>query len=502
VLLLALALGALLAVRLTALRLNATDLFFDEAQYWFWSTEPAFGYYSKPPLIAWLIGLSTKICGVSELCIRLPAPLLHTATAAALYVLGRRLYDQTTGILTALVYATLPAVSLSSGIISTDVPLLLCWALALIGYAALLQDKGEKRSWWPALLLGGAIGAGLNAKYAMAWIVPCVALHLVIEPRHRTILRDIRLWAALAIGVALIGPNLAWNLSNSFATFSHTADNAKWGGSLIHRDKAAEFFGAQFGVFGPILFAGLLIITWRAWKVGVPESDRLLLAFVWPVLGAITLQALLSRAHANWAAVSYVAASLLVTSTLLREGSLKWMKASMGLHLAVLVLISVGSAAAGRLALPGIGDPFARTIGWREVASAAMAEIERARLAGKPYGAVITGDRAVSAELLYYMRGEPTPVLAWRAKPKPQDHFELTRPYRQGSPEPVLLVDLTCDIGGKPACFAATAGNPTHLQRFTDSFAGIAPVGDRLIKAGSTRARRISLYALTGYRGK
>ena len=232
VLLLALCLGALLAVRLTALKLNATDLFFDEAQYWFWSTEPAFGYYSKPPLIAWLIGLSTKVCGVSEMCIRLPAPLLHTATAAALYVLGRRLYDQTTGILTALVYATLPAVSLSSGIISTDIPLLLCWALALIGYSALLQEK----SWWPTLLLGAAIGAGLNAKYAMAWIVPCVAVHLTFESKRRAILRDPRLWAALAIGIALIGPNLAWNLSNSFATFSHTADNAKWGGALLHPD--------------------------------------------------------------------------------------------------------------------------------------------------------------------------------------------------------------------------------------------------------------------------
>ena len=496
--LLALALGALLLVRLTALKLNATDLFFDEAQYWFWSTEPAFGYYSKPPLIAWLIGLSTKACGVSELCIRLPAPLLHTATAAALYILGRRLYDQQTGILAALVYATLPAVSLSSGIISTDIPLLLCWALALIGYSALLQERG----WWPALLLGFAIGAGLNAKYAMAWIVPCVAVHLFIEAKHRVILRDFRLWAALAIGIALIGPNLAWNLSNSFATFSHTADNAKWGGSLIHLDKAAEFFGAQFGVFGPILFAGLLVITWRAWKVGVPEPDRMLLAFVWPVLGAITVQALLSRAHANWAAVSYVAASVLVTATLLREASHRWMNASMGLHLAVLVLISIGSAAAGRLVVPGIGDPFARTIGWREVASAAMAEIERAKLAGKPYGAVITGDRSVSAELLFYMRGEPTPVLAWRAKPKPQDHFELTRPYRKGSPEPVLLVDLTCDIGGKPACFAAAGGNTSHLTRFTESFGRIDPVGDRLIKAGLTRSRRISLYALSEYRDK
>jgi 4-amino-4-deoxy-L-arabinose transferase-like glycosyltransferase len=485
-------------VRLTALKLNGTDLFFDEAQYWFWSTEPAFGYYSKPPLIAWLIGLSTAVCGTSELCIRLPAPLLHTATAAALYVLTSRLYDRRTGFLAALVYATLPAVSLSSGIISTDVPLLTCWALALVGYVGLLRESG----WRPAVLLGVAIGLGLNAKYAMAWIVPCVAMHLFLEARHRGLLRDARLWAALGIGVLLILPNLAWNLSNGFATFSHTADNAKWGGSLVHPDKLAEFFGAQFGVFGPILFAGLLVITWRAWKEGVPETDRMLLCFVWPVLGAIMLQAFLSRAHANWAAVSYVAATPLLTATLLRDPTQRWLKASTALHLAVLALIAIGTANAGRMALPAVGDPFARTIGWREVASVTIAELERARTAGKPYGAVITGDRAVSAELLFYMRKESTPVLAWREKPKPQDHFELTRPYAKGSPEPVLLVDLACDVNSKSSCFTASSGNVGRVARFSESFAEVRPAGDHVVKAGASASRRISLYALSGYRGR
>ena len=306
VLVLAAALGVLLLVRLVALRLNATDLFFDEAQYWSWSLEPAFGYYSKPPLIAWLIGLSTGVCGTSEFCIRLPAPLLHTATAAALYALGRRLYDVRTGLLSALLFATLPAVSLSSGIISTDVPLLLCWALALIGFAGLLDERG----WWPAILLGAAIGAGLNAKYAMAWFVPCAAIYLFVTPQRREILRDMRLWTALGLGVLLIMPNLAWNVSNGFATFAHTADNAKWGGSLINPLKALEFFGAQFGVFGPILFAGLLIVSWRAWRQGLPEPDRLLLAFALPVLAAITVQALLSRAHANWAVAAKLVASM------------------------------------------------------------------------------------------------------------------------------------------------------------------------------------------------
>src|SRR5690606_4041263 len=106
----------LLAIRIVALTFNATDLFFDEAQYWSWSLEPAFGYYSKPPLIAWMIWAATEVCGHSELCIRLPSPLIHSATALVIYGVAARLYDRRVGFWSAVVFATLPGISLSSGI--------------------------------------------------------------------------------------------------------------------------------------------------------------------------------------------------------------------------------------------------------------------------------------------------------------------------------------------------------------------------------------------------
>ncbi|MCB1460735.1 MAG: glycosyltransferase family 39 protein, partial [Nitratireductor sp.] len=59
-------LGAILAARIVSLWFNNTELFFDEAQYWAWGKEPAFGYFSKPPLLAWIIGLVTAIFGNSE----------------------------------------------------------------------------------------------------------------------------------------------------------------------------------------------------------------------------------------------------------------------------------------------------------------------------------------------------------------------------------------------------------------------------------------------------
>ena len=39
------------------------ELDFEEAQYWYWAQHPAWGYFSKPPLIAGLIGATTFLFG-------------------------------------------------------------------------------------------------------------------------------------------------------------------------------------------------------------------------------------------------------------------------------------------------------------------------------------------------------------------------------------------------------------------------------------------------------
>jgi len=473
-------LAALLCVRIIALYTNGTDLFFDEAQYWAWSEDPALGYFSKPPLIAWIIGAATTACGAGEACVRLPSPLLHTATALTVFWLGQRLYDARVGALSALAFATLPGVSLSAGLISTDVPLLLCWALALVGFSALLETDDV----WPALLLGAALGAGLNAKYAMAWFILCAAVYLLLTPERRRVLRDWRLYLALGIGLLMIAPNLAWNYSHSFATLSHTADNANWGGSMLHPNKALEFFGAQFGVFGPILFGAFLVIVWRAAHTRPPEPDRLLLAFSVPIVAVILVQAFLSRAHANWAATAYVAASVLVIANMAREGAWGWLKASFIVHAVMLALIVFGTATAGQVPLPLKTDPFARTLGWRDLAEATRAELSKAAAAGKPYAAILSDDRSVTAELLYYLRDEPTPILAWRPG-APHDHFEMTRPFTAATPSPVLLVRVDDE-------------SPPALK----SFRSADKVGDRMLPAGDNAQRHVTFYSLAGYKGQ
>ncbi|MEZ5817266.1 MAG: glycosyltransferase family 39 protein [Hyphomicrobiaceae bacterium] len=474
-------LGGLLAVRLVALAFNGTDLFFDEAQYWTWSREPAFGYYSKPPLVAALIGAAGAVCGDGTFCVRVASPILHTLTAGLVFLIGRRLYDERVGLWAALSFATLPGIALSAGIISTDVPLLTAWALALLGLVGLVQQRD---GWAPAVALGLGLGLGLNAKYAMAFFPLSLAVWLIASPSERPLLRDPRLWAALVLGFLFIVPNLAWNAANKFATFAHTADNAKWSGSLLKPGRAVEFLAAQLAVFGPILFGALVMALHRGWRLGLAPADRMLTWFTVPVLAVITAQAFVSRAHANWAATAYVAASILVPATLLRLGLERWLKASLGLHLVVMTLLVAGTTMAGRFVLPLAGDPFQRTLGWSDLGARTRAVLDEARTAGTPYSAVIADERAVTAALLYYLRGEATPIKAWLSGPRPLDHYEMTRPFKAVAGGPVLLVSVRQDE-----------------ERITEHFRRVSEVREEDVPAGLGKPRHVRFIKLEGYRG-
>ena len=67
------------------------DLFTEEAQYWLWSQNMAWHYYSKPPLVAVLNYTSTAILGNTELGVRLNAILLGVGISWVTFLLGRHL---------------------------------------------------------------------------------------------------------------------------------------------------------------------------------------------------------------------------------------------------------------------------------------------------------------------------------------------------------------------------------------------------------------------------
>jgi 4-amino-4-deoxy-L-arabinose transferase-like glycosyltransferase len=403
-------------LRLLWLALQPADLFPDEAQYWVWSQQPALGYYSKPPLVAWLIAATTGLFGDGEFAVRLSAPLLHAGAAIFIYGIGARLYDRRVGFWSALAYASLPGVAVSAFIISTDAPLLLCWAAALYSFIRARENGGW--GWW--LAVGAAAGLGLLAKYAMFYWMLSALGFVLLFPAERRHLRPLLVSVALAL--LIYSPNFWWNWSHGFVSYLHTRDNAALNGPLFHPVALLEFFGAQFGVFGPLLFAGLVWMTVTPRSFIEPRA-RLLATFALPTLAMMFAVSLLSRAHANWAAPTYVAATVLVVAWALQRGWRGIIAFSIALHLAAIGLLFTGreTLAVFGFELPAEYDALRRLRGWRELGAEAGAA-----LAAHPGLTLFADDREVLAALVYYTRPHPLDAVKWQLKARVQDQWDLT----------------------------------------------------------------------------
>ncbi|WP_165354762.1 glycosyltransferase family 39 protein [Tropicimonas sp. IMCC6043] len=425
---------AVTLARVALLAFNRTDLFVDEAQYWLWGQNLALGYYSKPPLIGWTIRAVTELGGSdSPFWVRLAAPLFHGATALILGAIAAPRAGHRAAIWVSATWITLPMVSLGSLLISTDTVMVPFLALALLAWLKGLDVGGSHR--WAALA-GVALGLAFLGKYAAIYYLLCAALAAALTWHARPG------WGPAITGLGLflltISPNVAWNLGNGLSTLAHTLDNADWvrdpgTRAQLNLSGLAGFLAAQFAVFGPVLFAGLLVLAARPRQLAA--EGRLLLLFSLPILVIVSAQALLSAAYANWAATAYVAGTLLVVPWLL-ERHVNWLRASLALHLAIALLLPLLTIlGTGLRAGPEGQLLLERYLGRREM----TAEILQAAAAAG-LDTVVADDRDVLADLFYNRRDDTVAVFARPVNGRAPNHYVLKHSMPRDLAGPVLLV--------------------------------------------------------------
>lgn len=479
----------LTAVRLAALFAAPLELYPDEAQYWAWSRELAFGYVSKPPLVAWLIRLTTAVGGDAEPWVRLSAPLLHAGAALALQRAGARLYDGWTGFWAAMVYSLMPGVQLSAGVIATDAPLLCFLSLALWAYAGLTLATRRRLVW--AAGLGAALGMALLAKYAAAYFAAGLVLHAVLDPRAREAWGRREIAAAAGACLVLLVPNLVWNAGHGFATLGHLLANTDWlpdpdetrqAEPLLSFDlrQTPGFLLSQLGVFGPIPFlvlaGGAAVLSRRG---RLQPADRLLLAFILPPLIVVTAQAVISRANANWAGAAYAPGAVLVAAWLVRWKAWPWLWATVGvqgLAAGLFLAAAVSPVFADRI---GLANSFKRVRGWE---ASTRAVLDRA---GREPGltAIAVDDRFLFNAMTYYgrdyfARPDAVPLTMWMRRPRPNTQAELEAPLTRALGRRVLAASL----------------DDVYLDEMRGDFVQVLAPATASVALDAVRRRRVSMF--------
>lgn len=414
---------ALLLWRFGFLAVFPYDLHGDEAQYWTWAQAIDWGYYSKPPVIAWLIAASTAICGDGLFCVKLTSPLLYAGTGLLIYAIASHLYGVKEALIAATLFLTLPAISLGSLVISTDAPLLFFWALGLLALIRALELKNGW-GWW--LVVGVAAGFGLLSKYNMSFFAVSAFLFLISSREHRHWLMRPQPWVGAVIAGLIYLPNFLWNVRSGFASYRHTHELSQVEQAQLSLQGLAEFIGAQFGVFGPLLFGVLIFLVvlggvkwWRE------PRTRLLVAFFLPWFAMVLAISLLSRAHGNWAAPAYVSAVVLVSAWLAGPG--RWRAILLWTSILLHLLLAATLQHYDRVVAPLVGihdstlDPFKRIRGWEFLGQ----EITRIQQ-DYPETPLLTQDRMLTAQLLYYVHPRMQPVIKWNPDGMVRDHYDIT----------------------------------------------------------------------------
>ena len=138
-----------------------------------------------------------------------------------------------------------------------DVPMALATVLCLDAGARLLREIDAASA--AELALGLAIGA--LSHYRFVGVIGVGFMALLLLPQGRRVLRDPRMWVALALGIAAWAPLIAWNLENADAGLRfQLVDRHPWS----FQCDGWWFLVVQAALVTPLLFFALIQVFVRS----------------------------------------------------------------------------------------------------------------------------------------------------------------------------------------------------------------------------------------------
>jgi hypothetical protein len=463
------ALAALLILAAAVLRLLYVvyycplDLAPDEAHYWDWSRHLDWSYYSKGPLVAYLIRAGCALAGdwsaqltsTGVLAVRLPAVICGSLLLVSLYTLTVQVFGRERLALGVVALAlTVPVVGAGASLMTIDAPYTCLWGWALVlGHRAICRPS----SWaWPAL--GLVLGLGILAKYTMVLWIPSAALFLIMDGAHRRLLFRRGFWLMTGIAALCCLPMVIWNIQHNWVSVRHVSAQAglttrpdiRWHGPV-------EFIVIQCLVLLVIWFVAWVhaMLVFRPWKETDPGA-RYLWWMSSTMFAVFLLFSLKTHEEPNWAIAAYLSGMVLMAANIsrqlqsparwLRRWASAWVITGCVLGLAG-TLLMYHSGAVQPLLLRFAGaptpdkpyplrklDPTCRLRGWHTVAAEVDRSCEELRQKGaEPLLAASSWN--LPGELGFYCKGNPTVYTFGIALGDRHSQYDLWQPNPISNPE-------------------------------------------------------------------
>ena len=226
-----------------------TELDPDEAYYWLYSKELAWGYFDHPPMVAILIKLGFGLLP-NELGVRLFFPIAQITSFVVIWDLLDRPTDQKSLFTLFILMAAMPLLHIYGFVATPDGPLLLFGVLFFWTYRNFLHQN----SWMNTVLLGIVMAALLYSKYHG------IVLILSVLASNLKLLKNGRFYLASIFGALLFLPHLYWQYWNDFPSFRYHLSGRD---DIYELKYTITYLLNQVVVFSPFLFPLIVTTLWK-----------------------------------------------------------------------------------------------------------------------------------------------------------------------------------------------------------------------------------------------
>jgi 4-amino-4-deoxy-L-arabinose transferase-like glycosyltransferase len=297
-----LALYALLWWAYALIAKSTQDIHFDMGEVFAWSTELAYGYPKHPPFPAWVAAAWFAVFPRADRAYYLLSTVSVSIALWFAWLIAARVVDGEKRAIALVLLAFAPVFNLQPLKFNSNALLIPVWAAATWLFL---------RAWWRPTFANGALaGAGaavaMLTKYWSVFLIVGFAAGALSGPRRRDYFRSPAPWAAVAVGAALLAPNIATLFKYDFYAFTYAAESHADKSFLSLFDAVANYLAGVLYLAGTALALQIAaapgLAQWRETMWPSAPERRFLAVIMWasllsPIVVSLALE---TRINALW----------------------------------------------------------------------------------------------------------------------------------------------------------------------------------------------------------
>ena len=298
----------------------------DEVYYIAYALYPAISHFDHPPIVGFLIQLTTlNFIFNNDFLIRLGPLVLGTASVYLIYLIGKDFKNERTGLIAAyLATASIYVTVICGVLIQPDSPMVFFALLSFYFFSKFipfLPDKTRKLHIWLAFIF---FGLAIYSKIQSVYLGLGVLLYILFF--NRIWFKKVIMYIGALVPIIFIGLIFYWNYQHNFITYTYQGDRVSLFSLNLKPLYFLREFGGEVGYYNPVNFILIILalFAFKTKKFMERKYFQFILCCSIPLIVTVLYISLYSATLPHWVGISYI--YLFVIAAAYLEPKLKTLK--------------------------------------------------------------------------------------------------------------------------------------------------------------------------------